>query len=148
MTYAAIWSVIHDRLRVEPAGTQLAYEKRSLPHPRAAGAYPSVGWPAGQLADFRFPSDSECSGLHVHEFDDNWVVHIDRAHPCCDLRAQHVDTDPASAIASGGALIGAAVGASIGKSAASTIIGGFVGLLAAALVLERSNLPNRKERNP
>jgi hypothetical protein len=146
MTPPGIWTLVHRRLAVEPPGTRLAYEKRSLPHPRAVGAYPSAGWPTGQIADFRFPPDSACRGLHVHEFSEHWVVHLDRVHPECNL-VGHVVADVPAAVASGGALLGAVVGATISKSAAGAVLGGMVGLLAGALMAHQADTIKNKH-NP
>lgn len=53
-----------------PAGTELPLSRESIAHPHAEGTVRSLGWPRGQVADWRFPPTRTCRGLHVHEYPD------------------------------------------------------------------------------
>jgi hypothetical protein len=79
------WQAVHDSLAEHPARTVMPFPKAWLPDPRTAGASVSVGVPHGQIADYRFPPDAECRGLHAQDFGTEWRVHLDRVHPSCDL---------------------------------------------------------------
>jgi len=128
------WLVVLHHLRREPAGESLAFDKDSIGHPREAGGRISVGWPVGQVADYRFPPDSACRGLHVHEHADRWVAHLDRVHPDCDA-GEHLRRDAPGALLSGGAVLGAVLGAAMTKKGGGALAGAGLGLLAAALLI-------------
>ena len=86
--WAWVYRVLHPRRR----GILLRVGRDALPDPRSAGAVRSIGWARGQLADFRFPPDEGCEGLHVQVFADRYEAHIDRVHPACDFWA-HLGAD-------------------------------------------------------
>jgi hypothetical protein len=92
LTTPATWDDVRAALLDQPCGTVIAYAKTSLPAPSSAGAIASVGLPVGQTADWRFPPDADCRGLHVQDFGDTWHAHIDRVHPTCDL-LEHIRQD-------------------------------------------------------
>lgn len=127
-----MWASIRNQMALVPAGTFIRYPKTSLPHPREAGAVPSFGLPVGQSADFRFPPDEACRGVHVHEYPDAWVVHVDRVHPACDA-AEHVRVDAPQAWAVGGAALGGLLGAALSKKPEGFVVGTALGLLLGAL---------------
>lgn len=128
------WLAVLDYLRDAPAGESLAFDKATIAHPREAGAHVSVGWPTGQLADYRFPPDSACRGLHVHEHPDRWVAHLDRVHPDCDV-GEHLRRDAHGALLCGGAVLGAVLGGTMTKKGSGALAGAGLGLLAAALLI-------------
>lgn len=129
------WQEINERLRLEPPGVSLAVDKASIIHPEDAGARESIGWPVGQGADFRFPPESDCTGLHVHDRGDHWTAHLDRVHPDCDA-VEHLRKDAPAAFLSGGAVLGAVVGAMVARSGIGAAVGAGVGALAAALLVK------------
>lgn len=133
MTAVSFWSTVRMRLEQFPSGTVLRYVKASLPHPRDAGAVVSVGWPVGQLADFRFAPESDCRGMHVQDVGSHWAVHLDRVHPDCSL-IEHARQDAPQALFVGGALLGGLVAAAISNKRETTLAGAGIGLLLAALV--------------
>jgi len=124
------WATVRQELLASPAGTVKRYEKASLPHPREAGATQSLGWPVGQLSDWRFAPESDCRGLHVHEFERDWAVHLDRVHPECSL-LDHARQDAPQSLFVGGALLGAVVGAALSKR---PLVGAGVGFLIATML--------------
>jgi hypothetical protein len=63
-----LWRMVRAHLDAVRDGTILNYDRGALPHPRDAGAVLSLGWPKGQLADYRFAAERDCRGMHVHEF--------------------------------------------------------------------------------
>jgi hypothetical protein len=128
------WAWVYRFVAAQGDGVRVEYPRRSLPHPREAGAEVSVGWPAGQIADYRFPPDSDCQGLHVHEFADRWIVHIDQVHPECDL-GEHIRRDAPAVAYLGGAMAGAALGAAVSKKSGGALVGAGLGLLVAALLI-------------
>ena len=130
------WTNVFDFVSRLPAGQRIEYPKEHLVHPREAGAEISAGWPVGQSADYRFPPDSLCRGLHVHEFPNRWVVHLDQVHPHCNL-GEHARQDAPEAWLLGGAVLGAALGGAMSKKGGGALAGAGLGLLAAALLLPR-----------
>jgi len=146
--YAALqWGAVRREVASHPPRTLVAYPKRSLPHPRDAGARVSAGIPRGQIEDYRFPPEDDCGGLHVQEFDDRWEAHIDGVHPACDA-VDHLRVDaPGAWVAAGGAL-GAAVGILLGRSKAAALAGAGIGALLAALTAGRSGEESRGARRP
>jgi hypothetical protein len=59
--------------------------KTLIDHPALFGAQRAIGWPLGQLADWRFPADAHGRGLHVREYRREWHAHLDRVHPSRSL---------------------------------------------------------------
>jgi hypothetical protein len=140
MTTAAsilMWAQVAHRLRASAPGTRIAYAKRVLPHPRQAGAHVSVGLPVGQHSDYRFSPDGNCRGLHVHEYADRWVVHLDQVHPDCDV-VEHLRRDAPGTWCLAGAAIGAAAGAALGKNGGAVLAGAGIGLLLALAACDSS----------
>ena len=130
-----VWAAVREHLRQLSPGTRVAYERSSLPHPRAVGARVSGSLPIGQHADYRFPRGSPCHGLHVREFEDRWVVEEDESSD---------GYQPASgghvAGATGGALLGTAIGAAVGRSREAAVLGGLLGLIAGAVIVHQAGL--------
>jgi hypothetical protein len=79
------WDAIRVWLLRERPGRELSIHRTRIAHPADAGALSSVGLPRGQVADWRFPADGQCRGVHVREFRARYRVHMDRAHPSCGL---------------------------------------------------------------
>ena len=139
MTFAIRqWASVYEYVARFPSGQRVEYPRASIAHPREAGAVVSAGWPVGQSADYRFPPDSWCRGLHVQEYPGKWVVHLDRVHPACDL-GEHARLDAPAAWCIGGAVLGAAFGAAMSKKGEGALAGAGLGLLAAALLLPRDS---------
>lgn len=133
------WMRVWIFLRNQEPRTRIVIEKYKLPHPRDSGARHSVGLPElheGEfaLADYRFPPDAKASGLHVREYRNHWVAHLDQVHPATNA-FEHIRRDAPSALIGGGVSLGAALGAAIGKSWGSTLAGAGVGLLLASALL-------------
>lgn len=105
----ASWLEVRLMLEGQPAGVQMALTRGSIAHPREEGAVRSLGWPRGQIADWRFPPTPTCRGLHVHEHPDRWVAHVDRFHPDCDPLG-HLLHDAPQLLVGGAALVGAVAG--------------------------------------
>ena len=140
MTRAAsmfMWAQVARRLVASAPGVSLAYAKSVLPHPRQAGARVSVGLPAGQVADYRFAPDGDCRGMHVHEYPDRWVVHLDQVHPECDV-VEHLRLDAPGTWCLSGAILGAAAGAALGKNSGAVLVGAGIGLLLALATSDTS----------
>jgi hypothetical protein len=133
MTPGNMWAVVRSRLELLPAGTVRQYRKALLSHPRDAGAVLSLGWPVGQVADYRFAPESDCRGMHVQDVGSHWAVHLDRVHPDCSL-LEHARQDAPQALFVGGALLGGLVAAAVSNKRESTLAGAGIGLLLAALV--------------
>jgi len=129
---SAAWTVIYQSLARYQQGTRVSVPKTDIPHPVEAGALPSLGWPVGQSADYRFPPDANRQGFHVQDFGDQWVAHIDQVHPASDL-IEHAREDAPQAWLLGGAVIGAAIGATFVKTRQATTAGALIGLAAALL---------------
>jgi hypothetical protein len=131
-----VWSRIGQLVSSKPARTRVRLPKAAVPHPREAGATISVGWPVledgrVQSADFRFPPDGTCRGLHVQEYAGCWIVHVDQVHPSCDF-VGHVREDHPLGWHLGGATLGAAFGAAVGRSGGAALLGAGLGILIAA----------------
>lgn len=128
-----LWTLVRSQLELLQSGTVHRYSKSSLPHPRDAGAVLSLGWPVGQLADYRFAPESDCRGMHVQDLGDHWAVHLDRVHPDCSL-LEHARQDAPQSLFVGGALLGGLVAAAISNKREAPLAGAAMGLLLAALV--------------
>ncbi len=124
------WALAARHVRGFSPGTYVRFPKHALPNPREAGARVSVGLPVGQLADYRFPPDRGCTGIHVHEHHDHWAVHLDRVHPDCDV-IEHVRRDAPDMWCLSGAVLGAMACASLSKHPSAALVGAGVGLLLA-----------------
>lgn len=122
MSAADVWTEVREQLVDLPAGARIVLHK-DVPHPQLGGARRDIGLPAGQLADWRFAPGPDCTGVHVHEFADRYVAHLDRVHPACSI-VGHVRSDAPQLLVGLGILGGAAVGARSG---------GVGGLLLGAL---------------
>ena len=133
MTPAAVWCVVRSQLELLPAGTVRRYRKALISHPRDAGAVLSLGWPVGQLADYRFAPEPDCRGMHVQDVGDHWAARLDRVHPDCNL-LEHARQDAPQALFVGGALLGGLVAAAISSKREATLAGAGLGLLLAAIV--------------
>jgi hypothetical protein len=133
MSPAAMWTAVRSQLELLPAGTVRRYRKQLISHPRDAGAALSLGWPVGQVADYRFAPESDCRGMHVQDIGDHWAAHLDRVHPDCSL-LEHARQDAPQALFVGGALLGGLVAAAISNKRDATLAGACVGLLLAAVV--------------
>jgi len=133
MNAASIWAAVRSQLERAPTGTILRYLKSSLPHPRDAGAVLSLGWPVGQIADYRFAPESDCRGFHVQDLGTHWAAHIDHVHPDCSL-LEHARQDAPQSLFVGGAILGGIIGAALGNKRDSAVAGAGIGLLLAALV--------------
>lgn len=108
-------------------------DKTLIVHPGVVGAVRSHGWPRGQLADWRFPPDSDCRGLHVHEFELVYRAHVDEVHPECSL-VEHIRRDVAPLWLVTGTTAGAIVGALANRPGT----GAALGLTLAMISLPRS----------
>ncbi len=106
--------------------------KTSLPLPWDVGALRSIGLPRGQTADWRFPPDQACQGVHVQDFGDTWHVHLDIVHPTCDLLG-HLRAD-APRLGAYGALAGlGGLAGGMAKGPRGALIGIVGGVLVGAL---------------
>jgi hypothetical protein len=133
MCFVMNWASVYGHLLQQPSGAVFRVAKWALPDPRAHGAVPSIGWPAGQSADLRFPPDAACRGLHVHEFVDRWEAHLDRVHPDCDL-VEHLRRDAPRALYATTTSAGALIGGFASKTLVGAFFGGGVGLVVGLVV--------------
>lgn len=103
------WTDVVAALRRIPPGVRavMVVKIDELPTPAAAGAVRSLGFPAGQFEDWRFPPEPDGAGLHVRRYEDRWIAHLDTVHPEQDLPG-HLMRD-APIVWVGGATLGAAV---------------------------------------
>lgn len=104
------WDEVEASLRLWPPGVELVLSRQSMPHPSTAGAVTAIGLPRGQLADWRFPPAADCQGLHVHEYAERWVAHLDRVHPDCG-RIEHLRVDAPRVLVGVAMSLGAIFGA-------------------------------------
>lgn len=130
------WADVRDALETMPRGEVVVVPRGGIAHPRAEGAARSLGWPRGQIADWRFPPTVLCRGLHVHEYADRWVAHLDRVHPRCDP-IEHLRHDAPAVLVSGAALVGGLVGVLVGRGRRG-LATGFVTGAALGLALVQS----------
>lgn len=126
------WDKVLAELQRRPPGTKVRRACKAMPRPEDEGAQPAVGLPAGQVRDWRFPPNLDCSGLHVHEMDGGWEAHLDRVHPSCSP-IEHARVDAPPLFIGGGVLLGALAGGLAGwKGAAFGAVAG--GVLGAVLL--------------
>lgn len=141
MNAVVTWKNVRQKLRMQPQEARLALPKVQFPHPREAGARISVGLPEqfqgeNPIADFRFPADATGGGLHVREYSQHWVAHLDLVHPARDF-LEHVRVDAPRTFVAGGAGLGAAIGAATGRSWGATLLGAGIGLAVAAALTKK-----------
>ena len=130
------WADLRAALLDMRSVTPFRVAKRGAPHPRDAGARPSVGLPVGQSEDWRFPAESDCRGVHVQGFGASWLVHVDRVHPECDVLA-HIREDAPDVWLAGAGALGALAGLALGRSGRAALAGAAIGLLVGGLTQAR-----------
>lgn len=141
-----VWTRLSAIVDEHPRGAFVKFTKQRVPHPRDAGAELSFGLPLGQRADFRFPPAHDCTGLHVHEYDEAWVAHRDAVHPECDP-VDHLRNDAPKTFILASAGVGAALGAALGKGSRGAVVAGVgVGLLVAGLALAALDAKRQREQ--
>ncbi len=125
------WEYVRSFALAHP-GQSVRTWKGLIAHPRDAGAYASIGLPVGQEADFRFPPEHDCRGMHVQSFGAEWVVHIDQVHPTCDV-GEHLRRDAPAAWVGATAALGGALGLLFARKAEGALAGALLGALFGAL---------------
>ena len=126
------WDEVRKVLTSSEYHRVLVLPKASIEDPGSAGALRSIGLPRGQTADYRFPPDAACQGVHVQDFGDTWHVHLDIVHPRCDLLG-HVRADaPRLGAYASLAAIGGLSGGLV-KGSKGALIGIVGGILVATL---------------
>jgi len=103
------WTDVVTALRGAPPGIRAVMVVRidELPTPEASGAVRSIGFPAGQFEDWRFPPETDGAGLHVRRYQDRWIAHLDAVHPGEDLPGHLMRDAPVLWVS--GATVGAAL---------------------------------------
>lgn len=127
-----VWNGV--RRGLEEAGPHVTARvpKTSFPHPRDAGARPTVSWPVGQIADYAIESASNAPPLIIREFDDHFEAAIDGI--AVGARAVAGAESSTTAMYLGGALLGGAIGTSVTNKREGMFVGAALGVLFAALV--------------
>ena len=123
----------------------LRIPRGNLPHPRDAGARPTVTWPAGQVADYLLSMAPGEAPLIIREFADFWevfLVHASRP----DQSANSSGNDADAALLFGGAILGGIIGASLSNKKGSVLLGAGIGLLMAAWVNAAEEQQERVKR--
>lgn len=134
MTMAKSWASIGRELQRRPPGAKVKRACNSMPHPADEGAELGTGLPAGQIRDWRFPPEPDCTGLHVHEMNGRWEAHLDRVHPSCSP-IEHARIDAPPLFIGGGVLLGALAGGLAGWKgvAIGAVAGGVLGAVLLAV---------------
>jgi hypothetical protein len=127
----AWWVYVREAALAVPGG-RLQVAKYAVPHPRDAGAYVSLGLPAGQDADYRFAPEHDCRGIHVQSFGDFWLVHVDVVHPECSV-AEHVRRDAPGAWIAAATAVGGLLGLLLGRRKEAALAGAALGAIVGAL---------------
>jgi hypothetical protein len=121
------------RQRVAAAGGMVVIPKSvPFPHPRDAGARPTITWPMGQLADYAIELEPSAAPLLVREFSDRYEAFLDGIHLAARA-IQLAERRPAAAMYVGGALLGAAIGTAISNKREGAFVGAGLGVLLAAI---------------
>lgn len=124
------WHSVRQQLR---PGERVTIPKGlQFPHPRDAGARPTVSWPVGQLADYALEFELGGAPLLVREFTDRFEVVLAGVELTGRLLAL-IETNPEAAAGLGGALIGAALGATLTRKSEGAVLGATVGALVALI---------------
>jgi len=136
------WQTVRDQLVL--AGGTASVPKALFPHPRDAGANPSMTWPAGQLADYTLDGGEGQRPLAIREFDDRFEAFLDNAQLSARALAV-VESDPSKAMYLGAAMLGGAIGTSVTNKREGMLLGAGLGLLFAALLdVSLNQTPNRR----
>ena len=125
------WQGVRDQLDESPGVARIP--KVSFPHPRDAGARPSVTWPAGQIADYAIDGRAGETPLAVREYGDHFEAFLDGVQ-LTTRSARVAEANPKAAMYVGGALFGGALGAALSNKREGALMGAGLGLLFAALV--------------
>ena len=136
MTSPAIssWGDVIIILSRQPTGCIVRVPKGPLPHPRVFGMESSLGFPAGQTADYRKRLEGG-TGFHVRDFGTHYEAHIDAVHPSVDF-LEHLRKDAPGTFVSGGAALGALLGTALGRSQNAALVGAAIGAVVGALALD------------
>lgn len=121
------------RRQISPGERVTIPKGLQFPHPRDAGARPTVSWPVGQLADYALEFELGGAPLLVQEFTDRFEVVLAGVELTGRLLAL-IQANPEAAAGVGGALIGAALGATLTRKSEGTMLGASIGALAALMV--------------
>jgi hypothetical protein len=142
------WTMIARTVLTKPAGTKWPVRKHRVLHPLDVGMRVSTGLPAGQFADYRLKL-VDCSGLHVQDYGDHYLVHWDRTDPACDL-VQHLVQDAPGTYLAGATLLGGLVGALLGRSDKAMVAGALIGAAIGGVAIaadEQQQAARRNHRN-
>ena len=90
-SWSEVLRILRQKRRTGVRNAELAVPKWTVDHPIGSGAVPHQGLPRGERAHWRFTA-TNCTGLHALEFEDRYLVHLDRADPRCDFPG-HVAKD-------------------------------------------------------
>jgi len=136
------WRSVHQRLG--PGGRMTISKVLPFPHPREAGARPTVSWPIGQIADYALEFDTGLAPLFIREFADRYEAAV-AGVLLAERALALIETNPRLAASVGGALLGAVLGAALVRKREGVALGAAVGALAATVLcahLEQRNLSN------
>jgi hypothetical protein len=136
MTTPAIssWGDVIIVLCGQPTGSIVRVPKGPLPHPKVFGMEVSLGFPVGQMADYRKRLEGG-AGFHIRDFGTHYEAHMDAVHPSVDF-LEHLRKDAPGTFVSGGAALGALLGTAIGRSQNAALLGAAVGAVVGALALD------------
>jgi hypothetical protein len=121
------------RQRLSPGDRMTISKVLAFPHPREAGARPTISWPMGQIADYALDFEIGLAPLFIREFADRYeavVAGVELAERTLAL----VESNPRLALCVGGALLGAAFGTAVVRKPEGAALGAAVGALVAMLV--------------
>jgi len=125
------WKSVHKRLQT---GECMTIPKvLAFPHPREAGARPTVTWPVGQIADYALDFERGVAPLLVREFTDRFDVAL-MGIRLAERTLALAEANPAAALFVGSGLVGAAIGAAVTRQSNGALLGAGVGILVAILL--------------
>lgn len=130
------WDGVRAQLSKSQPGAKVRVPRTAIPHPREAGARPTVSIPSGQVFDYAIEGTAGQAPLVVREHEQYFEAFIDGARSLSQMmRAlQGIEAKPQTAMYAGGALLGGALGASLSNKREGVLIGVGLGLLFAALL--------------
>jgi Glycine zipper len=135
-----VWRAAHQR--VAAGGVATIPKTVLFPHPRDAGARPTVTWPVGQLADYALELEAGSAPLLIREFDNRFEAVV-AGMQLAEQAVALAELNPRAAMYMGGALMGAVIGTAMTNKREGALVGAGVGLLIAALV--NMNLRKKQE---
>jgi len=127
----AAWGKVRCLFDCAPSPCTIRIPRGNIPHPRDAGARPTVTWPVGQVADYSLTITAGEAPLIIREFIEYWEVSLATAAVPAKEPAVGSQHDATPALVAGAAIVGGIIGASLSNKKGAALLGAGIGALVA-----------------